>query len=503
LITGWPLLLLLSYLFAAGCAALTTQNARLSIILQTLIALSQVGIVMALLWQVSNPDFAAYDWHYHFATGLDWLWRVDGLAMYLLVSSTSLWWVLLAYSLGSWHHTATMPPLVSLNLSMAVMTSTLLAANWFSFFSSYLLLSLCSFSVLQSIASTQRFSRLFWRYSVISDAVLLLAIIGLMSLLGVQSFAPDGMLQAIAVDEHHFALTGIFCLFIFGFASKVALIPLHQWLLHNAHANLLVLVFLVTLSLSKAALLGLLRLIYEVYNLPDMPLLSEVALNLLNLMAATTLLYSAVKALQQTLLSQRVAYLLINQLAVIVLSISLVNQFGLVATLLHWSYQTLLGMSLLLCIANLSTCLQVHSVSDLQGIGRHLPFTFGALSVVSLGLIGIPPTIGFIGQWFLARAVLAAGDMWLLGILALNSLLMASALLPLFYQAWFKPSQHKALAAIPIALSWPPFILASLSLLLGLLALAPFSPLQWVQQLATVFYSTAQVFSNTAIAVPL
>lgn len=484
--TGWSLLLLLSYLVAAGCAALTTQNARLSTILQILIAFSQVGIVMALLWQVSSPEFIAYDWHYAFATGLDWRWRVDGLAIYLLVSSTSLWWVLLGYSLGNWHHTASMPPLLSFNLSMAVMTSILLAANWLSFLSSYLLLSLCSFSALQSIAPTG-FSRLFWRYSIVSDAVLLLAITGLMALLGVQNFASDGLLQDIAIDEHHVALTGIFCLFILGFASKAALIPLHQWLLHNAQASLLVLVLFSTLSLSKAALLGLFRLVYELYNLPNMQPLSEVTLNLLHWMAAATLLYSALKARQQTLLSQRVAYLLINQLALIVLSMSLVNQFGLVATLLHWNYQTILVMGLLLCMANLSTCLQVHSVSDLQGIGRHLPFTFGALSVLALGLIGIPPTIGFISQWYLARALLTAENMYLLGVLAFNSLLIASALLPLFYQAWFKPSPHKALTAMPIALSWPPFILACLSLLLGLFALAPVSPLQWVQQLVSIF----------------
>ena len=48
-------------------------------------------------------------------------------------------------------------------------------------------------------------------------------------------------------------------------------------------------------------------------------------------------------------------------------------------------------------------------VDDLRGVGRVMPRTLLAFTVVSLGLIGIPPTGGFISKWNLAQGALATG----------------------------------------------------------------------------------------------
>ena len=45
-------------------------------------------------------------------------------------------------------------------------------------------------------------------------------------------------------------------------------------------------------------------------------------------------------------------------------------------------------------------------VDEIYGIGKRMPKTILAFTVVSLGLIGIPPTGGFVSKWFLAQGAL-------------------------------------------------------------------------------------------------
>ena len=42
----------------------------------------------------------------------------------------------------------------------------------------------------------------------------------------------------------------------------------------------------------------------------------------------------------------------------------------------------------------------------MQGLGRRMPWTFAALVIAGLSLIGIPGTAGFISKWYLINAAL-------------------------------------------------------------------------------------------------
>ena len=38
-------------------------------------------------------------------------------------------------------------------------------------------------------------------------------------------------------------------------------------------------------------------------------------------------------------------------------------------------------------------------ISEMEGLGRTMPFTFGAFAIASLSMIGAPPVAGFITKW--------------------------------------------------------------------------------------------------------
>ncbi len=77
-------------------------------------------------------------------------------------------------------------------------------------------------------------------------------------------------------------------------------------------------------------------------------------------------------------------------------------------------------------------------ISELEGIGRKMPFTMVAFSLASLSLIGIPPLGGFISKWYLAKGAIEAGEIPLIAVLVVSSILNACYFLPIVYRAFFR-----------------------------------------------------------------
>ena len=102
-----------------------------------------------------------------------------------------------------------------------------------------------------------------------------------------------------------------------------------------------------------------------------------------------------------------------------------------------------------------------------------MPVTMGCFTVASLGLIGIPPCMGFISKWYLAQGSLTAGGVpefltWLGPVvLLISALLTAGYLMPIISNGFFKGDHHVERDDVPYMMLVPLMILAVLSVLLG------------------------------------
>ena len=77
-------------------------------------------------------------------------------------------------------------------------------------------------------------------------------------------------------------------------------------------------------------------------------------------------------------------------------------------------------------------------ISDLDGIGRVMPWTMGAFTVAAIGLAGIPPINGFISKWQLGLGSLQAGELLPLAVLVLSGILNAGYFAPVIFRAFLK-----------------------------------------------------------------
>ncbi len=147
-------------------------------------------------------------------------------------------------------------------------------------------------------------------------------------------------------------------------------------------------------------------------------------------------------------------------------------------------------ITLFFCAGNVAETLGIHRISEMDGVARRMPWTMAAFTVGALGMIGLPPLIGFISKWYLALGAIEVGQTWVLWVLVGSGLLNGAYFLPIIYVAWFRPAparwpHDQGRSPAGMETSWwllaPPLVTALLTILLGLLASAPFSPLRWVQ----------------------
>ena len=109
-------------------------------------------------------------------------------------------------------------------------------------------------------------------------------------------------------------------------------------------------------------------------------------------------------------------------------------------------------------------------ISQLDGIGKVMPWTMAAFTVGAMGLAGIPPINAFVSKWFLCRGALQGDHLLILGIFLVSGLLNAAYFFPIVHRAFFRQGgkdldnhgEASPLMVVPIC------IVAVLSILLGL-----------------------------------
>jgi len=209
-----------------------------------------------------------------------------------------------------------------------------------------------------------------------------------------------------------------------GLALKAAVFPLHAWLPNAyAYAPNVVTVFLAACS-TKVALYVLLRFDFVVFqgNLNQHDL--QFAGFLIPL-ALLGIVMGSLAAVFERNLKRMLAYSSVAQIGYILLGAACVSLLGLTAGILHMVNHALAKGALFLAVACLGMSLSRMRITDLAGVGRHMPWTMGAFVLAGLSLIGVPGTAGFVSKWYLILAALEQGSVGLLmvAIIVFSSLL--------------------------------------------------------------------------------
>ena len=140
--------------------------------------------------------------------------------------------------------------------------------------------------------------------------------------------------------------------------------------------------------------------------------------------------------------------------------------------LFHIAAHAFAKITLFFCAGAIYVATRKKKISELNGLGRAMPFTFGAFALASLSMIGAPPVGGFVSKLYLFVGALDAGSLGILVVLVASSLLNAAYFAPVVYQAFFGPpsagdaDQHYQEA--PLAMLVPLCLTAVISVVIGI-----------------------------------
>lgn len=153
--------------------------------------------------------------------------------------------------------------------------------------------------------------------------------------------------------------------------------------------------------------------------------------------ASVTILVGSCIALSQDELKRRLAFSTISQLSYIIFGVALLSPQGLLGGVIHIVMHAFGKITLFFCAGAIYVATGKKYISQMKGLGRKMPFTFGAFFIGALGVIGLPPSGGFYSKWNLILGTLEAQQTLFMLVLLLSSFLNAFYFLPIVYQGFF------------------------------------------------------------------
>ena len=261
--------------------------------------------------------------------------------------------------------------------------------------------------------------------------------------------------------------TILFLIFLGGVGVKAAIMPLHSWLPTAMAAPTPVSALPHAVAVVKSGVFGVIRLVGFVFG---PAIMRQFGLdNILLILAGITIILASLIALKQDNLKKRLAYSTIGHLSYIVLGAALLTPAGFTGGMMHIAFHATMKITLFFCAGAIYINLHRENISELNGIGKVMPWTMGAFAVSSIGLAGIPPINGFISKWYLGLGSLQADNLIPLFVLVLSGLLNAAYFFPILHRAFFRTPENldgkkeaSAFMVVPIVIT------AIISFLFGL-----------------------------------
>ncbi|MFC3958290.1 proton-conducting transporter membrane subunit [Halovivax cerinus] len=275
-------------------------------------------------------------------------------------------------------------------------------------------------------------------------------------LLGVgYAFVTTGYLNVVQLQEA-FSAVGYedplvrtaFALIAAGLAIKVALFPVHTWQ-PDAYTEAPDRVTAVVAALvSTTAAYALLRVSLDVFT-PAFFAANPWIVTLLLAIAGASVVAGSVLAVLQREVKRMLAYSSVSQFGLVVLGIYLLNETALVGSVIHLLGHAVIKAGLFLGVAAFATAYGVSTVDEYDGLADRAPYASAAVAVLALALVGVPPTVGFVGKFYIAVGAFEAEAWALLAIIVASTILTLGYVMRLLERMYFADPPDPAPTAPP------------------------------------------------------
>jgi multicomponent Na+:H+ antiporter subunit D len=212
---------------------------------------------------------------------------------------------------------------------------------------------------------------------------------------------------------------------VVGLGLKAAIFPLHTWQPDAyTYASDTVTTF-VSALVSTVAAYALGRVIFTVFTVSffdAVPLARWAVLTF----ATVSILAGGVLAVVQTEIKRMFAYSSVSQFGLVLAAFALATPDSVLGGVIHLVGHGLMKGGLFAAAAILAASHGARTVDDYARLGYRSPVTAGVMAVLGIALVGVPPSIGFLGKWYIAVGAVRAG-VWPVAVVVFFSTLLTLA----------------------------------------------------------------------------
>ncbi|WP_299316575.1 putative monovalent cation/H+ antiporter subunit A [uncultured Halomonas sp.] len=400
--------------------------------------------------------------------GMSLTFVVDGLSMLFALLVTGIGTFVLIYAGG---YLKGHPDLVRFHLAilafMVSMLGLVLADGLFTLFVFWELTSITSY-LLIGFNHTDLEARKSARQGLFVTVAGGLALMAGLAMLGVAG-GSWSLAELNAMDDvlrEHDLYTPLLICLLLGAFTKSAQFPFHFWLPNAMAAPTPVSAYLHSATMVKAGIYLLARLQPGLGG-------TEMWTVTLSVVGALTMFTGAFLAIRHTNIKKLLAYSTVMALGTLTMLLGIGTEGAMIAFVTFLLAHSLYKGALFMVAGILDHETGTKDVTAMGGLRPLMPITAVIAMVAALSLAGVPPLFGFIGKELMFESVLdASAWRWLVVLLAFSAAILTIAvaaiiaLRPFFGQRRQTPRvAHEA----PASMLLGPAVLATLSLLLGLL----------------------------------
>lgn len=432
-----PIYAVLVSLLAAALIRISGKYPNLREAWTILAAILKFGLVVSMLPAILAGKVIVYHVT-RVLPGLDLAFRVDSLGMVLALTASLLWIITSVYAIGymrSLNEHAQTRFFMYFAIVLSATMGVAFSANVFTLFVFYELITISTYALVAHEETPEAIqgARKYLAYLLGTSIFFFLPAIFLTyHYAGTLDFSGQGILAGKA---SYVILSIIFALYLAGIA-KAGIMPFHSWLPAAMVAPTPVSALLHAVAVVKVGVFTVLRIVLFIFGVD---LLQEIGLgSILAYVASFTIITASILALKQDNLKLRLAYSTVSQLSYIVLGAALLTPSSLTGSMIHIMVHAFGKITLFFVAGAIFVATQKKYISQMDGIGRRMPFTMSAFTVGALSMIAIPPFGGIVSKWYLILGAAEAKMLPILVVLVASTLLNAAYFLPIIYAAFFK-----------------------------------------------------------------
>lgn len=286
-----------------------------------------------------------------------------------------------------------------------------------------------------------------------------LMLMGIALVYGATGTFKTGVPFAFEMDKVPVLMTAGMMMLLFAMSFKVSAAPFHFWTPDVYDGSPTVFTSFMATIVKAAGFIAFMRLFNDAFGNIQMQWKLLVAI-----VAAATLFIGNLTAVFQQSVKRMLAYSSISQAGFMVLAVYALNEDAREGLILYAAAYSIATIGIFGLLAKMND----YTFDGFNGFAKQQPVVAASMVTFLLSLAGIPLTAGFLSKFYMLRATINGGSIWL----AVFAVLMAAVSVYYYFRLiqamYFKEGKGGASIQLSSSFKYTMVLLAAVTILLGI-----------------------------------